>query len=1364
MTNHEEHFGQMARDAATLQTKAVQLHEDKGWEAALQPELQAVALYEALAQHDSDAYTPRLAASLGNMSVFLLEGGRVEEGLVAAERAVALQEVIAGRCPEDHLPDLARGLGNLAICLSSNGRIEEALIVARRAVVIHGELAQLAPEAHVPDFARSLTNFASFLSANERREEALEVARRAVEQYEELAQRSPELHLYGLATSLNNLSGSLSDSGQREEALGVSRRAVSLYEDLMKRNPEVYSTQFAHSLGNLGRSLSESGFRKEALLETQRAVAIHEELANRNPKAHLADLATSLNKLAVDLSENGQIGEAIAVARRCVSIRESLATANSDAHLSELGTSLSNLAAALADNSQLDEALHVSKRAMNIRETLVQRNPEAHMPDFAASLSNVAAALAQSGMHDEALQVSRRALALYEELHRRAPDAFLHQLAAEFTNLSRHLSMFGGRAEALQMARRGVAANQELVERQEHAFLPQLANSLDSLASRLSEDGRLEEALDVAKDAVAAHEKLARLNPDAHLPGWARSLESCAARLSDVGEDEEALQVVQKAVTAYEELAHRNRDSFLPDLARSLSNLGVALSGIGRRDAALHSGRQAVATYRDLVQRNPGAYMSGLASSLLNLTLLLKEDGQAEQARTMAAQAAECQAHPSCVASGQWAEHVMLLSESFGTLGDLAFDGFHERFLRLFDQRLDLTTRDAFVHELDAFRWFCVTGLRVVVAAAGTQVSLTTSFLLRIVSALQSRDVLSLFLAELERADAEHQDLATLRSKIVQKCFARAARQEEVGRITSDAKPSARTSDVIGALDSEITGLRTQYRLILIRLAQGDAVSRTALGEPVTLETLRHALRTVAPNLVTMTAPRPQLAAPEAAQPWWRRVVKRVTQNNVAPQVRGHAAWLFLLELPLDGDQMQFVAVWLSDADVGPRLVELPDLWELAREHEQMRGQVQTLNLYARALRKGAMGEPEVTPELQNEQAQRQEPVKPFIARLGRALLGPLREAGIELEGLHSLVLCSHGAAHTLPFAMLREFKQTADGASAIRLLHYPGLPHALAAAERLKSVASPEASVSAGAWVLAGDAALGSAVPLPMTLVERELVRGLLDVSQVQLLHTGDEVRQRFAQGQEPAAGFMALCHAQHLNVHDSQLQLGGEPVKALEVMGWKQVPRVALLPVCLVGRARDDERGNAMGLVSALMIKGCEVVVGYTHPVAGALSPWLTTLLVWHMGRGLDAWSAAHLARDQFARQDWPGEYQAQMRQAIASVLPKLLWDSRPPGELALEVQLRNEFASRKQLRDALLTLAKNWPWQDKDAFRGLLTEHDELMLPARAKAICDGLFIPREGIKDALALAMAEQAGCLQVFGRPEALSQPDDVHVF
>ncbi len=130
----------------------------------------------------------------------------------------------------------------------------------------------------------------------------------------------------------------------------------------------------------------------------------------------------------------------------------------------------------------------------------------------------------------------------------------------------------------------------------------------------------------------------------------------------------------------------------------------------------------------------------------------------------------------------------------------------------------------------------------------------------------------------------------------------------------------------------------------------------------------------------------------------------------------------------------------------------------------------------------------------------------------------------------------------------------------------------------------------------------------------------------------------------------------------------------------------------------------------------------------------------------------SAAHLARDQFARQDWPGEYQTQMRQAVASVLPKLLWDSRPPGELALEVQQHNEHVARQSLRQALQGLGRDWPWQGQVALTGLLTDHDEGMLAERVQAVCEGLFTPRRDIADELVLAMIEQAQSLQVFGRP------------
>jgi len=516
-----------------------------------------------------------------------------------------------------------------------------------------------------------------------------------------------------------------------------------------------------------------------------------------------------------------------------------------------------------------------------------------------------------------------------------------------------------------------------------------------------------------------------------------------------------------------------------------------------------------------------------------------------------------------------------------------------------------------------------------------------------------------------------------------------------------------------------------------------------------------------------------------------RQVLARLTgtQSDLLQQPSG-SAWLILLELPGHGKdggidakgKQRIAAMWLGQNDDRPRLIELPDLWALAQEHEAENAQSMTVEIYGPSLRKGDLQEtelPDTEPEQLAKPGQSQQRNSlDFLDRLQQAIVEPLKQAGIDLQGFHSLVLCSHGSAHALPFASLPIFRlrqedQTGqqDGGDAvsapIRLLHYPGLPYALGAAQRMAEPAEP-----ASRWLLASEAALDTRYPLPMTLVEREMARqiiGRTDPDRVQIAHSSEQVRQRFGPAKtEPSEqgdqgtlrprmqGFMALCHGQHSQVHDSQLYLGGEPLRALDVLGWSQAPRLALLPVCLVGRARDDDRGNAMGLVSALMLRGAEVVIGYTRPVADALSPWMSSLILWHMANGLDACSAAHRARGQFERQHWPQKYQEQMRECIDAVVPLLLWGRGKRGALVDEVIPSNANPDDyDRIKKNLQGMAQFWPWVGREALAQLLDNPADEP-EQRLKAVCEGLFDPHPRIKDKLGQAMAEQARSLQVFG--------------
>ncbi|MFI6153034.1 tetratricopeptide repeat protein, partial [Kitasatospora sp. NPDC051170] len=162
-------------------------------EEAVAPAEEAVRLRRGLAQTNSAAYLPDLAAALSNVANHLSGVGRREEAVAPAEEAADIYRGLAQANSAAYLPDLAGALNNLAIRLSGVGRREEALAPAEEAADIYRGLAQANSAAYLPDLASALSNLANHLSEAGRCQEALQHFEEIIAEWSGPSQAAAEL-------------------------------------------------------------------------------------------------------------------------------------------------------------------------------------------------------------------------------------------------------------------------------------------------------------------------------------------------------------------------------------------------------------------------------------------------------------------------------------------------------------------------------------------------------------------------------------------------------------------------------------------------------------------------------------------------------------------------------------------------------------------------------------------------------------------------------------------------------------------------------------------------------------------------------------------------------------------------------------------------------------------------------------------------------------------------------------------------------------------------------------------------------------------------------------------------------------------
>ncbi|QRV92032.1 hypothetical protein RhiJN_20050 [Ceratobasidium sp. AG-Ba] len=508
---------------------------------------QAVEIYRARAEGNSEQYERNLALSLEKKSWSSKQLGQLENALDTIQEAVDIRRRFALHGSPADLVCLAESLSSLGSRYGDVGRHVEALAGAQEGVELYEKLAEDERDSYVVELAKSLHTLSICYYYIGQLKQSLEVIQRAVEMRRQLANEQSEMNVSELARSLNSLSNNLSDMGQHNEALAAIEEAVEMRRRLAVERPAAYTPDLAHSLNNLSDRLSDMGLQNEALATIEEAVEMRRRLAVERPAAYTPDLAQSLNSLSNRLSDMGHRNEALAA---------------------------------------IEEAVEMYRR-------LVMERPAAYTPDLAMSLNNLSIRLSDMGRQNEALAAVEGAVEMYRRLAVERPAAYTADLAMSFNNLSLHLSDMGRQDEALAAIEEAVEMRRRLAVGRPAAYVPVLADSLNNLSLCLSDMDRQDEALAAIEEAVEIRRKLTEQSPEAHNPSLATHLRNLAFCLSNLGRHKDALPVIQESVQLYRSLLSDRPSYFTPYLAQVLRVYSGVLAALNRGEEAADASTEA---------------------------------------------------------------------------------------------------------------------------------------------------------------------------------------------------------------------------------------------------------------------------------------------------------------------------------------------------------------------------------------------------------------------------------------------------------------------------------------------------------------------------------------------------------------------------------------------------------------------------------------------------------------------------------------------------------------------------------------------------------------------------------------------------
>ncbi|SEP96079.1 tetratricopeptide repeat protein [Streptomyces radiopugnans] len=540
-----------------------------------------------------EQFVSLLADGLHNTAVYLMECGRWKDALKAADEAVAIHNALATDNPDAFRPGLALALTTLSGAARLMGLRDRALEAAREAIAIRRELSDARPETYRADLANTLNALSIDLGELGLHGEALEAARESVKTYRELAGKHPRAHTYSLPLSLNTLANSLLSHERPDLALEAAEEAVRRFGKLTEEHPGAFRAELAMVLVTLAQGLEGVGRLEDTRDALERSASIYRSLAATAPAAFRPGLAVCLNNLSALLFRTGELETALRTVEEAIDVNTRLARGKAAAFADILNKNWLVKYRCLVGLERFGDAMTAGEKAVRGLRSLAGSAPERYEADLAMILSSTGILLQFAGQPEQALRRAKEAVEVSRRLMGRDPGRHRPLLAEHLEKHGNQLFALGRLRQSLAAAEEVLELRREVLEHQGNATTPptqvqaqaqvQAAQAALTFGIRLLHCGRRADALPPTQEAVDGFQVLHADAPDTYAASLASALSQLAALLFHAGDGGAALETGARAVDVSRSVA--DPDTAASATAAASSTYGMIAAELGEGNA-----------------------------------------------------------------------------------------------------------------------------------------------------------------------------------------------------------------------------------------------------------------------------------------------------------------------------------------------------------------------------------------------------------------------------------------------------------------------------------------------------------------------------------------------------------------------------------------------------------------------------------------------------------------------------------------------------------------------------------------------------------------------------------------------------------
>jgi tetratricopeptide (TPR) repeat protein len=393
--------------------------------------IEAIKIYEALAEADHNTFDSHLASSLNNLANRLSEAGDRTGALEAIRKAVDIQTELVRKDPIEAGMHLAGALTNMSAHLSEAGEVHQSIEVARQAIAQYRNLLAANQPGVRANLAVALDNLSQLLftggEAQQNPVEALDASREAVQIHERLAADDPrfEPELIGSLRVLSNRLASVNDPN----AMPAATRAVNMSRRLAGQDPRRYGALLAISYETLAARYVESNDLEAAIGAIRDAEEIFREIAGRRPEIGAPDLARTLAHLTTFLRLAGRRDESIATGKDAIGIWEQLANAHPLRFTAGFIQICNEVSIMLRHAGEFHSAAVLGQAAVARARWLAARQPGTYDYELAVVLGTLHSALVKLGDASGALVTIEESAGIFRRLAQNNPEKYEESLA-----------------------------------------------------------------------------------------------------------------------------------------------------------------------------------------------------------------------------------------------------------------------------------------------------------------------------------------------------------------------------------------------------------------------------------------------------------------------------------------------------------------------------------------------------------------------------------------------------------------------------------------------------------------------------------------------------------------------------------------------------------------------------------------------------------------------------------------------------------------------------------------------------------------------------------------------------------------------